>query len=481
MADWSVRYRNTSLRTKLVGVVLALMTVAFLAVALATTLALRHFLFGQLDQRLHAASERFVVQLDESGGDSDADNSREQFEQVAGQAAGTLGARVRDGRVVAAAVVGRAPDRAHRVDAGERAGIAGLRPGPPRTVHFHDLGEYRVLTVRRGGELLVTGLPVDPVDGTVHRLIGIELVVYAVALVLVGVAGFSLVRLTLRPLDRITETASRVATLPLNAGRVELAPEQDIDHPQTEVGTLAAAFDQMLLNVEQSLAARQASEERLRRFLSDASHELRTPVAVVRAHAELARRSSEPLPGDVDHALERIVDESGRMGRMVEDLLLLARLNSGRPLEREPVDLTRIVLDSVSDARVAGADHRWRLELPDEPVELPGDEHALRQVLANLLANARVHTPPGTTVTTSLAQRDAAVTLTVADDGPGIPADVQPDVFERFVRADELRSTTSGGSGLGLAIVDAIVRGHGGSTEVHSEPGDTRFMVTLPA
>jgi two-component system OmpR family sensor kinase len=250
-------------------------------------------------------------------------------------------------------------------------------------------------------------------------------------------------------------------------------------HGDTEIGTLNAAFEQMLDNVEQSLAARQASEDRLRRFLGDASHELRTPVAVIRGHAELAR-TSESLPAEVDHALERIVSESERMGHMVDDLLLLARLNSGRDLDRADVDLTRVVLDTVSDARAAGPEHRWQLDLPDEPVEVEGDQHALHQVLANLLGNARLHTPPGTTVLTTLERAGSGAVVTVVDDGPGIPPGVLPDIFERFVRADDAGSEVPGGSGLGLAIVDAIVRRHGGSTEVRSRPGRTEFSVRLP-
>lgn len=482
------RLSDITLRTKLAAVVLVLMTIAFLAVAFATTLALRHFLFGQLDQQLAAASERFSVLLDRPT-DQDADNGTHQFETVAGQSAGTLGARLSGHTVVAAAVIGRPGDRRGHLQplsAGNRRLLLHVpHDGVPVTIHFAGLGEYRVVAEpRAGGETILTGLPTGPVDNTIHRLIGIEVVVYAVALVGVGILATSLVRLTLRPLNRITDTAARVATLPLTAGNVSLsAPEADgappRRHGDTEVGTLTAAFEQMLGNVEQSLAARQASEDRLRQFLSDASHELRTPVAVIRGHAELAR-TSESLPVDVDHALQRIVGESERMGHMVDDLLLLARLNSGRDLERTDVDLTRVVLDTVSDARAAGPDHRWQLDLPDEPVEVRGDQHALHQVLANLLSNARLHTPPGTTVLTTLEGSGGGATITVADDGPGIPPEVLPDIFERFVRADDNRSAVTGGSGLGLAIVDAIVRRHGGSTEVRSNPGKTEFVVRLP-
>lgn len=481
------RLNDTTLRTKLVAVVLVLMTVAFLAVAAATTLALRHFLLGQLDEQLAAASERFSVLLEQPS-DRDVDNGSHQFETVAGQSAGTLGARLRGQVVQAAAVIGRAGERSGQLEqlsaANRRLLLRVPHDGVPVTVHFADLGEYRVIAEPGGGgETLLTGLPTNPVDNTIHGLIVIEVVVYAVALVGVGILATSLVQLTLRPLNRITDTAARVATLPLTAGPVSLsspagegAPRR---HGDTEIGTLNAAFEQMLDNVEQSLAARQASEDRLRRFLGDASHELRTPVAVIRGHAELAR-TSEGLPAEVDHALARIVGESERMGHMVDDLLLLARLNSGRELDRADVDLTRVVLDTVSDARAAGPEHRWQLDLPDEPVEVQGDQHALHQVLANLLSNARLHTPPGTTVLTTLERAGSGAVVTIVDDGPGIPPEALPDIFERFVRADDNGSEVSGGSGLGLAIVDAIVRRHGGSTQVRSRPGRTEFSVRLP-
>jgi two-component system OmpR family sensor kinase len=238
----------------------------------------------------------------------------------------------------------------------------------------------------------------------------------------------------------------------------------------------------MLGHVESALARRHASEARLRSFAADASHELRTPLAAIRGYAELARRHSGTLPPEVEHALARVESESARMSALVEDLLLLARLDAGRPLESAPVDLTRLAIDATSDARVAGADHRWQLDLPDGPLLVRGDEQRLHQVLANLLSNARTHTPPGTTVTVALgspAGRPGAE-LSVTDDGPGIPAELQPDVFERFVRGDSSRSREAGSTGLGLAIVAAVIAAHHGTVSVSSRPGHTRFLITLP-
>jgi two-component system OmpR family sensor kinase len=284
----------------------------------------------------------------------------------------------------------------------------------------------------------------------------------------------------LRPLTRVARTALQVSNLPLASGAVSIPDRVEDPAPGTEVGQVAEAFNHMLEHVESALTARQDSEERLRRFVADASHELRTPVAVVRSHAEYARRVGEGTNTEVRHALDRIIAESDRMSTLVDDLLLLARLDSGRQLDSAPVDLTRVTLDAVRDAQVAGADHQWRLDLADEPVVVQGDEDALHQALANLLANARTHTPPGTTVTTTIRKAGAQVELSVADDGPGIPRDLLPHVFERLVHGDSTRRA-GGGGGLGLAIVAAIVAAQRGTVSVDSEPGHTVFRIGLPS
>ncbi|GAB3236662.1 hypothetical protein GCM10027452_44030 [Micromonospora halotolerans] len=227
-------------------------------------------------------------------------------------------------------------------------------------------------------------------------------------------------------------------------------------------------------------AALATSEGRQREFLLSVSHELRTPLTAIRGYAEAARRGRDEVPPDVAHALRRVESESTRMTSLVDDLLLLARLDSGRPLATEPVDLTAMVVNAVSDAHAAGPEHRWQLDLPDEPVSVTGDAHRLHQVLANLLANARVHTPPGTTVTTRLAPVAGDVELSVSDDGPGIPEELQPEVFERFARGDSSRSRAHGSTGLGLAIVAAVVEAHHGEVAVASRPGRTVFTVRLP-
>jgi len=290
-----------------------------------------------------------------------------------------------------------------------------------------------------------------------------------------------IVRRSVRPLERVAETARKVAALPLDRGEVDLAvrvPARDTD-PRTEIGSVGAAINQMLGHVSDALTARHASETRVRQFVADASHELRTPLAAIRGYAELARRG-EYDPAAVSHALRRVESESARMTTLVEDLLLLARLDSGRPLTGEQVDLTMLVVDRVSDARVAGPDHRWQLDLPEEPVTVHGDAARLHQVLANLLANARNPTSPGTTVVTRVRHEAGGAVLTVTDDGPGIPPDLQPEVFGRFVRGDSSRSRAAGSTGLGLAIVAAVIGAHGGTVTVDSRPGRTCARVRLP-
>jgi two-component system OmpR family sensor kinase len=256
-------------------------------------------------------------------------------------------------------------------------------------------------------------------------------------------------------------------------------PPEDTD-PRTEVGQVGTALNRMLDHVEGSLAARQESETQVRQFVADASHELRTPLASIRGYAELVRRQHAEVPTDVGHAVRRVESEALRMSELVEELLLLARLDAGRELTTEEVDLTALVVDTVSDAHVAGRTHHWQVDLPDEPVLVPGDAARLHQVLANLLANVRSHTPDGTTATVRLRSEAGWAVVQVADDGPGVPAALRPHVFERFARGDASRSRSAGSTGLGLAIVHAVVTAHGGQVTVDSGPGRTVFTVRLP-
>jgi two-component system OmpR family sensor kinase len=317
-----------------------------------------------------------------------------------------------------------------------------------------------------------------PVSGALRSVAIFEAVVFALALLASGLIGTAWVRASLRPLRRVAATATRVTELPLGSGDVVLPDRVPDANPRTETGQVGTAFNRMLGHVESALARRAASEDRLRRFAADASHELRTPLAAIRGYAELARRHPGPVPADIAHALSRVEAESARMSVLVDELLLLAQLDAGRPLASKPVDLTRLAIDVTSDAQAAAPRHLWRLELPDEPVTVRGDEHRLHQVLANLMSNAAQHTKSGTTVTVSLTCPPGLARLAVADDGPGIPDDLQQAVFRRFVRGSRPRG--GGGSGLGLAIVDAVTAAHHGTVAVTSEPGRTCFTIALP-
>jgi two-component system, OmpR family, sensor kinase len=351
------------------------------------------------------------------------------------------------------------------------------------------------------GSVYFTGLPLSALHDQLRDIAVAEAIVFGAVLLFAGVLGMFWVRFSLRPLRRVATTAAQVADLPLESGVVSLPAGVPDTDPDTETGQVGLAFNRMLGHVETALRHRAASESRLRRFAADASHELRTPLAAIRGYAELALRHPGDSPGEVTHALGRVLSESTRMSVLVDDLLLLARLDAGRPLSSQPVDMTRLAIEAASDAQVARPGHRWILEFPDDPVLALGDEHRLRQVLGNLLSNAGRHTPDGTTVTVGVGSalpddepgtgaESAAhgtpppaprLVLTVTDNGPGIPAHLLPDLFERFTRADTSRShaTNASSTGLGLAIVDAVVAAHHGAVLVTSRPGMTRFTIVL--
>lgn len=497
--------RPHTLRSRLTFGLVVLLAVSCAAVGVAAMLALRGFLTDRVDQQLIEAGSRFPISLeragestgtsgaDESTGTDSAgradgstktdDNDGDEYADTRRQSPGTFGARLKNGTVTDRAVVRSGSDTSVALNAADKRALAALpADNSLRDIELSALGDYRVLTCKGvDGDVLITGLPMAGVDQTVDELGMVLVAVFGGALLVVGVAGALWVRWSLRPLREVAATAVAVTEVPLDSGEVALPARAPSADPRSEVGQVATALNLMLGHVEDALSKRHRSEQRLRSFAADASHELRTPVASIRGHAELALRHPDPVPPEVSRALERVAAESGRMSEMVDDLLLLARLDAGRPLESEPVDLTRLVLDGVDDARAAGPDHRWTLDLPEEPVTVPGDAHRLQQVVANLLANARVHTPAGTKVSVRLDDGPGAgsVLLQVADDGPGVPDDVQPTVFERFTHADRRRPGAGSGAGLGLAIVAAVVHAHGGTVELDSRPGATTFTVRL--
>ncbi|MGK3944809.1 HAMP domain-containing sensor histidine kinase [Streptomyces caeruleatus] len=475
--------RPHTLRARLTLGLVVLLAVSCAAVGLAAVLGLKGFLTSRLDEQLTEAGNRFAVSLEHQGEPLENDHDGDDRADTRRQATGTFGARLVDGTVTNAAVVRPSGTLAVDLSSGDRGRLAAVPvDGRGHSVDLSTLADYRVLATRGlDGDVLITGMPLEPVEATVHRLVLVAGIVFGAALTAAGVAGALWVRWSLRPLSRVAATATRVSELPLASGEVALPPRAPESDPRSEVGQVAGAFNRMLGHVEDALTKRHASEERLRSFAADASHELRTPVASVRGHAELALLHPGPLPPEITRALERIAAESTRMGAMVDDLLLLARLDAGRPLENAPVDLTRLVLDALTDARATGSGHRWELDLPEDPVTVSGDEHRLHQVLANLLSNARLHTPAGTKVTVTLERAGTEALLKVHDDGPGIPEEIRPGVFERFTRADRSTKTKTGGAGLGLSIVAAVVEAHGGSVAVESVPGSTTFTVRLRA
>ncbi|WP_218825480.1 sensor histidine kinase [Streptosporangium subroseum] len=467
-----------SLKTRLVLSSIALLAMVSAVIATATTLLLNVFLVDQLDSRVTSAAQRSTTAAGRPGTGPTADIGV-AFLLFPGQAEGTFGARVHHGAVRRAAILtgtGTVLD----VDA------------PPLVVHVTDvpitltlggLGDYRLAAARApDGDLLVTGLPAEGVQATLTRLVAVEAAVTLGGVALIALACTVAVRLAVRPLHRLASTAARISELPLaNGDAVRLARVPAIGtDTRTEVGQVGAALNRMLGHVEEAFAVRHESETRLRQFVADASHELRTPLASIAGYAELTARSGEIHGPQTTHALRRIRSEATRMTTLVEDLLLLARLDAGRPLEQLEVDLSPLVVDAVGDAYTVAPGHRWLISLPDEPALVIGDADRLHQVLTNLLANARTHTPPGTTVTTSIHVEPDRLTVRVRDDGPGIPQDVLPRVFSRFARGDDSRSRRAGGAGLGLAIVSAVAAAHDGRVEVTSVPGDTIFALVLP-
>ena len=434
--------------------------------------------------------------------------------------------------------------------------------GRPVTVDIGSLGSYRVLAAKDAetGDIVITGLSMKVDNALVRTQLLIEGAIAVAGTLVVALAGRVMVRSSLAPLARVACTAERVASQPLAHGEVsidERVPEADLGS-SLEVGQVGSALNTLLGHVDEALTARQRSETQVRQFVADASHELRTPLASIRGYAELIARegADAALPEEAVHALDRVHSESLRMTRLVEDLLLLARLDAGRELRHDEVDLVGILLDAVSDAHAAGPDHTWDLDLavldapadlseneledfePEPPLVL-GDEARLRQVMVNLLANARVHTPAGSHVTVTLTRRSAAgadggprdgagteasagppagartstgfsaragapggpparavrggeeLVITIADDGPGIDPEVRSRMFERFARGDASRERRTGSTGLGMSIALAIIQSHGGTLTVDSQqapegspedaPHGTAFTVTLPA
>ncbi|MHA7664863.1 ATP-binding protein [Mycolicibacterium sp. HS_4_1] len=485
--------RTWTLRCRLIVVVSALGAGLCVAVGAGTLIALRHFLIGQLDNQVFDAQSRSMTFF-EFGPPPFLRFSGPgpMFLDGPGQSAGTVGAIISQPGQSHAAVILTSGDR-RPVTSAALTQLERIPQGRTVSVDLDGLGPYRLVAQPSHNEVVVSGLPLAGVKQTLRSVTWMIGGFSTLALAAAIAAGTVMIRRELVPLSRMSDAAQYVAGLPLHEGDVQL-PSQiepvDADTAHTEVGRLGTALNSMVDRVADGLATRHASETRVRQFVADASHELRTPLASIQGYTEVARRlvtgipddAADGLRNDLVYALTRVHAESRRMGQLVEDMLLLARLDAGRPLAYDEVDLSQMVIDAVSDAHMAGPEHRWALDLPDHPVIVIGDRPRLQQVLTNLLSNARVHTPAGTTVVTALTDAaDGSISLTVSDNGPGIPADVLPEIFERFARGDESRSRTAGSTGLGLAIAQAVAKAHRGAIAVDSSPNGTAFTVTLPA
>ncbi|HEY9304481.1 MAG TPA: ATP-binding protein, partial [Mycobacterium sp.] len=465
--------------------------VACVGIGAVTELALYRYLLGQLDTQLQDASHRSVRIFGEPPSAPWHHHPRlfprpgpgPVFLDAPGQPVGMVAAVIGNGGATEAGYLTTAGGRAALTDEAKAQLVKIPVNRAPVTRDINGLGRYRMIAApeRRSGDVIITGLSLSEVDATIIRVMLIFAVVIVIAVVAATTAGIVIIRRALAPLRRVAQTAGEVVDLPLDRGEVAL-PVRVLEadaNPRTEVGQLGSAVNRMLDHISTALSTRQASETRVRQFVADASHELRTPLSAIRGYTELAQRMRDDSDA-VTHAMKRVQSETERMTHLVEDLLLLARLDSGRPLEREPVDLSRVAVDAVSDAHVAGPDHQWELDLPEEPVMVCGDAARLHQVVTNLLANARVHTGAGTVVTTRLASDTTHAVLSVVDNGPGIPEQLQSEVFERFARGDTSRSRKGGSTGLGLAIVTAVVKAHHGAITLESAPGHTDFTVRLP-
>ena len=531
-----------SLRTRLVVGVLGLVLVMAAVMSAFSTVSLRHTLMARTDSKLMAAAQRAADkrhdltqearkasdeaaqegadkpgdQPDGAGGADDGPGKEgvPPGLDAAGQSTGTLTlitTQTSSSDTASSETAAYIDKNGHYASISKedcRLLLSQATEDHPVTVDLHHLGSYRVVATRdeASGSTVITGLSLEGDKGLIRTQLLIELTVALLGALVVALAGRTMVRSALAPLERVARTAQRVASQPLERGEVSIedrVEKADLDS-SAEVGQVGGALNTLLGHVESALGARQRSETQVRQFVADASHELRTPLASIRGYTELIRRegADADLPEEATYALERVHSESVRMTALVEDLLLLARLDAGRELRREEVDLVGLLVDTVADARAAGPDHDWQLDLavleppadatpeeaedflPEPPLVI-GDEARLRQVVVNLLANARVHTPAGSHVTTTLAREGDTLIVRIHDDGPGIAPEVRDRLFERFARGDSSRERRTGSTGLGMSIALAIVQSHGGSIDVDSstapEDHGTTFSIRLPA
>ncbi len=446
-------WRTWSLRRQLVLGVSAVVVTVLITVGTMSVLTLRSSVTGIVDTQLTAAADGFsqsvakyrATPLPDGGGLPPADAVK-PLHRVIGQAPGNIIVATRDGRVVDSAMFGDGEATDAPAEAVAELTEHAEQVGSAHNLWLSDLGKYRMTSRTSGpGEVLITAASLRQASAAATRETIIVAALTALALIVTAAGTLAIVRVALRPLGRVGDT-----------------------------------LNQLLAHVERALTDVAASDRRMRQFITDASHELRTPLAAIGGYAELTRQDSSVLPETTEYSLARIEAEAARMNALVSDLLLLARLDEGQDLEKADVDLADLVVNAVNDVAVSAPAHRWTTAVPEEAAWVHGDRAKLHQAVANLLCNARDHTPAGTTVLARVVG-GTAIRLEVRDDGPGIAPELQPHLFERFVRADRARSRDSGNSGLGLAIAQSIVEAHGGTITVTSGGGATSFTITLPA
>lgn len=480
------RWGPRSLRRQLVLGVSAIVTLVLFAVGALSVYSLHTYVTTMSDTEVSRSLAAFSHSLEkwrESRDGHELAADTEALTAFVGQAPGNLIAVLHDGEVIQSAVFSDGePHPAPEAVTRALDQYSWTEPHP-RTVKLPVLGSYRLASQPAGnGDVLVSGVSLDSANLVIARKTVTVGVMIVIALIVTALGTVAVVRYALRPLSRVAATAAKVAKLPLDGGDHRITTrvrDKDTD-PDTEVGLVGETLNQLLANVDSALAALAESDRRTRQFLTDASHELRTPLAAIQGYAELTRQDSATLPPTTEYALARIEAEARRMTGLVSDLLLLSRLSEGQDLETDDIDLSDLVVDAVNDVAVGAPEHHWVAELPDDPLWVRGDLARLHQVVSNLLTNARIHTPPGVTVTIALTKGDEFAELTVTDDGPGIDAELLPNLFGRFVRADKSRSRELGSTGLGLAIVATIVEAHHGTVAVASKPGETVFTVRIP-
>ncbi|ANW67108.1 two-component sensor histidine kinase [Mycobacterium sp. djl-10] len=487
-------WSNWTLLRQLVVGVSAVVMVALVTVGVTTVVSLRASVLGIIDTQLAGASDGYVSSVAKYRNTPGPDGALPQpgamkpLVNLVGQAPGNIVALIQDGRVVDSAYFSDGEAGVAPAAAVDKIAQLSWLGEPLRSIELPGLGWYRMSGVAGdGNEILVTGVSRTPAWQAMVQETAIVSGLTALAVVFTALGTIAIVRFALRPLRRVATTAAEVAALPLDRDNHTISPrvpQADTD-PRTEVGLVGDTLNRLLDHVERALGDVAASDRRMRQFITDASHELRTPLAAIGGYAQLTRQDSSVLPEMTEYSLARIEAETQRMNALVSDLLLLARLDEGQDLDRADVNLSELVVDAVNDAAVSAPGHLWHTAVPDDPVWVRGDQARLHQTLANLLSNARVHTPDGTTVRTVLTTgrtEDGAdyTELTVSDDGTGIDAELLPHLFERFVRADKSRSRESGSFGLGLSIAASIVEAHGGTITAESRSGRTTFEIRLP-